>query len=139
MTNVLESEKIHYHIGITHTTNKRFWEFNEDFVYRIKVTRPQAIEMECATLFMAGYYHKFPLGALLLISDMPLERDGIKTKESSQSVFAKYTENHVEIGVRILQEFDRSLADQPKGVFRGRRRHFEQEREGNISKEDKLL
>lgn len=130
VTNVLENEKIHYHIGITHTTNKRFWEFNEDFVRRIKVTRPQAIEMECATLFMAGYYHKFPLGALLLISDMPLERDGIKTKQSSQSVFAKYTENHVEIGVQILHEFDRSLADQPKGVFRGRRRHFEHEQGG---------
>lgn len=125
VTNVLEEEKIPYHIGITHTTNKRFWEFNVDFVHKIKVTRPQAIEMECATLFMAGYYHKFPLGALLLISDLPLERDGIKTKESSENVFVKYTLDHVEIGVRILHEFDRSLSDQPKGIFRGRRRHLE--------------
>jgi len=65
VTNVLDAEKIRYHIGITHTTNKRFWEFSVDFVHRIKVTRPQAIEMECATLFMAGYFHKLPVGALL--------------------------------------------------------------------------
>ncbi|MEC7838869.1 MAG: AMP nucleosidase [Chlamydiota bacterium] len=125
VTNVLEKEKISYHIGITHTTNKRFWEFNEDFVNRIKVTRPQAIEMECATLFMSGYYHKLPVGALLLISDLPLNRDGIKTKESSESVFAKFTQDHVEIGVRIMHEFDKGLREQPKGIFRGRRSHFE--------------
>lgn len=133
VTNVLDREKIPHHIGITHTTNKRFWEFNIDFVHRIKVTRPQAIEMECATLFMAGYYHKFPLGALLLISDLPLEREGIKTKASSENVFAKYTLSHVEIGVKIMQEFDKNLRDQPKGIFRGKRSHLGESHENKLS------
>ena len=79
----MEKEKVTHHIGITHTTNKRFWEFNETFRHRLEITRPQAIEMEYATLFMASYYHKLPLGALLLISDLPLGKDGIKTKSSS--------------------------------------------------------
>jgi AMP nucleosidase len=125
VSNVLEEDKIRYHIGITHTTNKRFWEFNEEFVNRIKITRPQAIEMECATLFMAGYYHKLPVGALLLISDLPLNADGIKTKESSENVFAKFTLDHVETGVRIMHSLDEALKYHPKGVFRGKRRRFE--------------
>ncbi|MEM1282713.1 MAG: AMP nucleosidase [Chlamydiota bacterium] len=126
VTNILEQDRIRYHIGITHTTNKRFWEFNKEFVTRIKVTRPQAIEMECATLFMAGYYHKLPVGALLLISDLPLDSDGIKTKESSENVFAKYTLDHVETGVRIMRALDDALEHHPKGVFRGKRRRFEE-------------
>lgn len=125
VTNVLMRNKIPYHIGITHTTNKRFWEFNEEFCHRLKVTRPQAIEMECATLFMAGYYHKLPIGALLLISDLPLDKDGIKTKKSAENVFARYTIDHVEIGVQVLHELAASLKDQPKGIFRGVRRRFE--------------
>jgi AMP nucleosidase len=126
VTNLLEEEKDTYHIGITHTTNKRFWEFNKAFINRLETTRPQAIEMECATLFMASYYHKFPLGALLLISDLPLGKDGIKTKESSNTVYREFTAGHVEKGVRILKLLDKSLVHEAKGVFRGSRRRFEE-------------
>ena len=70
VTDVLEEKKIIYHIGITFTTNMRFWEYNEEFKTRLKITKAQAIEMECATLFSASYKRKFTLGALLLISDL---------------------------------------------------------------------
>ncbi len=125
VTNVLDKENIRYHIGITHTTNKRFWEFNKEFRQRLEATRPQSIEMECATLFAASYRYKLPLGALLLISDLPLNRDGIKTKESAASVYAKHTGEHVELGIKMLQELDASIKHQAKGVFRGNRRRFE--------------
>jgi len=125
VTNVLVEEEIKYHLGITHTTNKRFWEFNPDFKARLKATRPQAVEMECATLFMASYYHKLPLGALLLISDLPLDPKGIKTKKSSQDVYAKYTAEHVELGVKAIEELDKLLKVEEKGVFRGKRRRFQ--------------
>lgn len=125
MTNVLDEQKAAYHVGITHTTNKRFWEFDQDFRARLKATRPQSIEMECATLFMAGYKHKLPLGALLLISDLPLNRDGIKTKQSSEFVFQTYTPDHVEKGVAILQALDIAIKSEARGVFRGSRRRFE--------------
>lgn len=125
VTNVLEKENVTYHIGITHTTNKRFWEFNENFRHRLEVTRPQAIEMECATLFMTSYYHKLPLGALLLISDLPLTQEGFKTKIISDSVYEEYMEGHVNKGSMIIQELDKALCHQAKGVFRGSRRRFE--------------
>lgn len=126
VTNVLDLEHVPYHIGITHTTNKRFWEFNKGFTEKIKATRPQAIEMECATLFMAGYSHKLPIGALLLISDLPLMNEGIKTKKSSAEVYSKHTMDHVEKGISILKHLDEALKHQAKGVFRGSRRRFEQ-------------
>lgn len=127
VTNVLEKMNVRYHIGITHTTNKRFWEFNKEFRERLKLTRPQAIEMECATLFTSSYYHKLPCGALLLISDLPLMRGGIKTKEGSENLFLKYTANHVETGVMVIKELTEALKHQAKGVFRGFRRRFEKE------------
>lgn len=126
VTNVLDTEKTRYHVGITHTTNKRFWEFDQDFKERLKSTRPQSIEMECATLFTAGYSHRLPLGALLLVSDLPLNEEGIKTKKSSENVFSKHTGEHVEKGVRIMKELDIALQHEAKGVFRGSRRRFEQ-------------
>lgn len=125
VTNVLEKEKVTYHIGITHTTNKRFWEFNKNFRQRLEVTRPQAIEMECATLFMASYYHKLPLGALLLISDLPLGKGGIKTKKSSERVYLEYMRGHIQKGTMIIHELDEAFKHQAKGVFRGARRRFE--------------
>jgi AMP nucleosidase len=122
---VLDEEKAAYHVGITHTTNKRFWEFDQDFRDRLKATRPQSIEMECATLFIAGYSHKLPLGALLLISDLPLNQDGIKTKKSSEHVFQTFTNDHVEKGVKIMKALDGALKTEAKGIFRGSRRRFE--------------
>lgn len=119
VTEVLEEEEVNYHVGITHTTNKRLWEFNEEFRKRLMASRAQAIEMECATLFLASYQRKLPLGALLLISDLPLEKEGIKTKQSSETVFANYTSNHVELGVDILHRLAEMEARNVKGVARG--------------------
>jgi len=125
VTNVLEGLGALYHVGITHTTNKRFWEFNKEFKAKLEATRPQAIEMECATLFMAGYKHKLPLGALLLVSDLPFNPTGIKTKKSSEWVFNNYMVSHVETGIKVLQALDEALKGQPRGIFRGSRRRFE--------------
>lgn len=125
VTNVLDEEQANYHVGITHTTNKRFWEFDPAFKQRLKASRAQAIEMECATLFMAGYHHRLPLGALLLISDLPLNMNGIKTKKSSASVFDTYTKDHVEKGVKMIHALDIAIKNQARGVFRGSRRRFE--------------
>ncbi|MCB1114494.1 MAG: AMP nucleosidase [Chlamydiia bacterium] len=124
VTDVLDRDGIGYHIGITWTTNKRFWEFNKPFKAHLDLTRPQSIEMECATLFTASYYYKFPLGALLLISDLPLSRDGIKTKESSESVFSRYTTDHVEKGVAIMKAIEDAIKEHPKGIYRGPRKRF---------------
>ncbi len=117
VTEVLDQQHSTYHIGITFTTNMRFWEFNEEFKTRLKATKAQAIEMECATLFTASYKRKFTLGALLLISDLPLNADGIKTKKSSAFVFEKYTADHVEKGMAILKVARKMQAKNIKGSY----------------------
>jgi len=116
-TEVLEQHKATYHIGITYTTNMRFWEFNEEFKSRLKATKAQAIEMECATLFAASYKRKFTLGALLLVSDLPLNADGVKTKSSSQSVYDKHMADHVERGVEILKTARAMQEQHIKGAY----------------------
>jgi len=103
VSNVLQEEGATFHIGTTHTTNKRFWEFNPEFRSRLKATRPQAVEMECATLFSASYSHHLPLGALLLVSDLPFAPGGVKTKKSSELIFTKYMPDHIDKGVHIMQ------------------------------------
>ena len=119
VTNVLEDRGSLYHIGITYTTNMRFWEFNEEFKTRLKISKAQAIEMECATLFIASYKRKFTLGSLLLVSDLPLNPDGIKTKKTSESVYEKYMPDHVEKGIEILGESMRLQERKVKGAYRG--------------------
>lgn len=117
---VLESKNTPYHIGITHTTNIRFWEFNKAFIEKLEETNAQAIELECATLFAASYRRKLPLGALLLISDLPLTRDGIKTKKSAKMIFDTYTADHLEKGMATIAVMHEMLEHKAKGAFRGK-------------------
>jgi AMP nucleosidase len=117
VSEILEEEKANYHVGICFTTNMRFWEFNQNFVERLKATKAQGIEMECATLFTASYKRKFTLGALLLISDLPLERHGIKTKKKSEFVFDNYMKDHVEKGILILKRAREMQAKKVKGAY----------------------
>lgn len=117
VTEILEDQQATYHIGITYTTNMRFWEFNEEFKSKLKATKAQAIEMECATLFAASYKRKLTLGALLLISDLPLNADGVKTKRSSESVYDRYMADHVEKGVAALKNAQRMQELHIKGAY----------------------
>lgn len=123
VTDVLDELDTDYHIGISHHTNIRFWEFNEEFIARLKATRAQAIEMECATLFIASYKNRLPLGALLLISDLPLDSDGIKTKKHAESVYTNFTEDHVEKGVAILKHIEQSKSRQMTKSLHKRLQH----------------
>jgi len=117
VTDVLDAQNTQYHIGITFTSNMRFWEFNEEFKNRLKATKAQAYEMECATLFAASYKRKYTLGALLLISDLPLNNDGVKTKASSAKVFENHMPDHVEKGISILKVARKMQAKNIKGAY----------------------
>lgn len=99
----LETRNLRYHTGVIHTTNVRFWEFNEGFKRTLEEERAQAIDMECATLFTVAFARLVPLGALMLISDLPLQRKGVKTAASARAVFEKYTKLHIELGVSVLK------------------------------------
>jgi AMP nucleosidase len=58
--------------------------------------------METATLFSVGFYNSIPTGALLLVSDMPMTPEGIKTEVSDKSVTANFLEEHLQIGIKSL-------------------------------------
>lgn len=104
----LESRKLKYFTGVIHTTNVRFWEFNEEFKKTLLMERAQAIDMECATLFTVGFARFVPIGALMLISDLPLKPGGIKTTASAENIFNLHTKYHIEMGISILQNMKKN-------------------------------
>ena len=91
-----------YWTGTVYTTNRRVWEHDEKFKDYLRATRAMAIDMETATLFSVGFFNGIPTGALLLVSDMPLQEDGIKTSASDKKVTASFVEEHLKIGVKSL-------------------------------------
>ena len=93
-----------YRTGVVHTTDYRFWEFDERFKAQLYEERALAIDMETATLFIGGFASKVPIGALLLVSDLPLKKGGIKTKASAKEVFRKFTDIHLDIGIEAMSE-----------------------------------
>ena len=104
VSQMMVEEGLDYRTGVVHTTDYRFWEFDETFKRRLYEERAIAIEMESAALFSVGFVSKVPIGTLLLVSDLPLKKGGIKTKESAQSVFASFTEQHIHIGIKAITE-----------------------------------
>jgi AMP nucleosidase len=93
-----------YRTGVVHSTDLRLWEFDEDFKETLYKERVIAVEMECATLFITGFASKVSIGALLLVSDLPLKKGGIKTKKSATSVFRSFTDRHIELGIEIMAD-----------------------------------
>ncbi|MDR0812241.1 MAG: AMP nucleosidase [Paludibacter sp.] len=91
-----------YWTGTVYTTNRRVWEHDEDFKAYLRSTRALAIDMETATLFSVGFHNAIPTGALLLVSDMPMNEGGVKTAESDKKVTANFVEEHVKIGAKSI-------------------------------------
>jgi AMP nucleosidase len=93
-----------YWTGVVYTTNKRVWEHREDFKQKLRDLRCIAIDMETATIFVAAFKNHMPAGALLLVSDMPMTREGIKTEASDTVVTANYAQKHLSIGIDSLKQ-----------------------------------
>jgi AMP nucleosidase len=104
ISQVIVEKGLDYRTGVIHTTDYRFWEFDQKFKASLYEERALAIDMETATLFVGGFASKVPIGALLLVSDLPLKRGGIKTKKSAKAVFRRFTDLHLEIGIKSMSE-----------------------------------
>lgn len=89
--------------GIMMTTDYRMWEFDTEFIDYILKHRIMAIDMEIATLFAVGYAMNVPTGALMLVSDLPIKKGGIKSKDSAEVIFKNYTDKHLAMGLEILE------------------------------------
>lgn len=93
-----------YWTGTVYTTNRRVWEHDNEFMEYLRQLRCMAIDMETATVFIAGFHNQIPTGALLLVSDQPMIPEGIKTAESDEIVTREYAEIHLRIGIDSLNE-----------------------------------
>lgn len=93
-----------YWTGSVYTTNRRVWEHDDFFKEYLRNIRAMAIDMETATIFSIGFKNKIPTGALLLVSDMPMDPEGVKTIASDKNVTKHYTEDHLRIGIESLQQ-----------------------------------
>ena len=93
-----------YWTGAVYTTNRRVWEHDTEFKDYLKEIRVSGIDMETATIFIVGFTNKIPHGALLLVSDMPMVPDGVKTSDSDERVTSDHVEAHLNIGIDSLRE-----------------------------------
>lgn len=93
-----------YWTGTIYTTNRRVWEYDGEFKDYLRRTHATGIDMETATLFTAGFANEIPTGALLMISDKPMEEDGVKTEVSDRAVTKNFAEEHVMLGIEALRQ-----------------------------------
>lgn len=103
------SEKIvahghEYRTGVVYTTNRRLWEHDKEFRQQLSQMTCIAIDMETATLFIVGHYDEIARGALLLVSDVPITPEGVKTEESDTQVTKRWSDIHLQIGIEAMTE-----------------------------------
>jgi len=93
-----------YRTGVIYTTNRRLWEHDRAFTDRLKRMTCIAIDMETATLFIVGHHNEIARGALLLVSDVPITPEGVKTSESDERVTQEWANIHLQIGIDAMNE-----------------------------------
>ena len=89
--------------GIVYTTDRRLWEFDEVFVEYLRKQRILAIDMELATLFSVAYRYEVPIGSIMLVSDMPLQRRGIKDRKIQDEIYSNYMDTHLDLGIDAVE------------------------------------
>jgi AMP nucleosidase len=100
--------------GIVYTTDRRLWEFDSEFVAYLRQQRILAIDMELGTLFSVAYNYEVPIGSVMLISDMPLQRKGIKDKKLYEEIYANHMEKHLDIAVDAVRNINEKWVEVEK-------------------------
>lgn len=108
VSEMIIKHNLDYWTGTVYTTNRRVWEHDEVFKEYLREIRALGIDMETATIFIVGFVNSIPHGALLLVSDNPMEPDGVKTEASDKKVTSNYVKKHLEIGIESLNELANS-------------------------------
>lgn len=98
------AHNVDYRTGVIYTTNRRVWEHDEAFHARLRAMTCIGIDMETATLFIVGHANEIARGALLLVSDVPVTPDGVKTEESDKLVTANWVDLHLQIGIEAMTD-----------------------------------
>jgi AMP nucleosidase len=108
VSDIIIEKESSYRTGVIFTTNRRVWEHDKQFKKRLKLTTAIGVDMETATVFTVGHYNEIARGALLLVSDVPVTPDGVKTEESDKKVTKKWGDLHLEIGIKAMTEIGKS-------------------------------
>ncbi len=95
---------LEYRTGVIYTTNRRVWEHDQKFKEKLRSLRVIAVDMETATIFVAGFANEIARGALLLVSDLPMTPEGVKTTDSDRSVSGSFADLHLQIGIDSMLE-----------------------------------
>ncbi len=103
----IDGRGLEYRTGVVYTTNRRVWEHDEAYLERLRAMTVIAIDLETATIFIVGHHHSIARGALLLVSDVPITPDGVKTEASDQLVTEEWAQIHLDIGLTAM----RTIAD----------------------------
>lgn len=96
--------KMEYRTGVVYTSNRRLWEWDEDFKDYLRKLGTIGIDMETATIFISGYANQIVRGAFLLVSDLPMVPEGVKTEESDLIVTKNFVDLHLQIGIEAMTE-----------------------------------
>ena len=104
VSNKIMSHKMDYRTGVIYTTNRRVWEWDRKFKKYLRKLGAIGIDMETATIFIVGYANQIARGALLLVSDLPMIPEGVKTEESDKLITEEYVDLHLQIGIEAMTE-----------------------------------
>ena len=108
VSDIIVEKQSDYRTGVIFTTNRRVWEHDKRFLKRLKKTTAIGVDMETATVFSVGHFNEIARGALLLVSDVPLTPEGVKTETSDQQVTQKWVDLHLEIGIKAMTDIGKS-------------------------------
>ena len=108
VSDIIIEKQSDYRTGVIFTTNRRVWEHDKRFLKRLKKTTAIGVDMETATVFSVGHFNEIARGALLLVSDVPLTPEGVKTETSDQQVTQKWVDLHLEIGIKAMTDIGKS-------------------------------
>jgi AMP nucleosidase len=104
ISTTIRDHKRDYWTGTVYTTNRRVWEHDDKFKKYLKEIRCIGIDMETATIFITGFANEIPTGALLLVSDQPMQPEGVKTADSDAKVTQQFRDKHLRIGIDSLKQ-----------------------------------
>ena len=104
VSNQLVEEGHDYRTGVIYTTNRRVWEHDQAFHAKLHEMTCIGIDMETATIFIVGHKNQIARGALLLVSDVPITPDGVKTERSDQEVTRNWAADHLDIGIQAMMD-----------------------------------
>lgn len=104
ISKMLEEKNIKYKNGTIFTIARRIWEHNEKFKDKLVKSRAIGVDMETSTLFTVGYHNGIPNAALLLVSDLPMTPEGVKTEESDKKITENFVDLHITLGVEVMEK-----------------------------------